>query len=110
MDTSEKEVIRRITQIRTKQKLTQEGMGKALGISGATYSRIESELIKLSYKQLTEIANAFKMSVMDVITFPETYSSSKPESTKVCVEFEVDSHEFVRLGLKDKVLQIIDKN
>ena len=49
------------------------------------------------------------MSVIDVITFPETYSSCKPESTKVCVEFEVDKNEFVRLGLKDKVLQIIGK-
>ena len=92
MDTNEKEVIKRIVQIRNKQKLTQEEIGKALGVSGATYSRIESELIKLSYKQLTEIATVFNMSVIDVITFPEIYSSGKPESTKVCVEFEVDKN------------------
>ncbi|MDR0874126.1 MAG: helix-turn-helix domain-containing protein [Prevotellaceae bacterium] len=109
MDTSEIEVIKRIVQIRNKQRLTQEDVADGLGISGATYSRIESGIIKLSYNQLTEIANVFKMSVIDVIMFPETYGSSKPESTKVCIEFEVDKNEFVRLGLKDKVLQVINK-
>jgi transcriptional regulator with XRE-family HTH domain len=85
-------------------------MGEMLGMSGASYSRIESGKIALSYKHLTEIARIFKMSVLDVITWPEIYTmQDKPNSTKVIVEFDVSSDEFLKLGLKDKVLQVINK-
>jgi transcriptional regulator with XRE-family HTH domain len=111
METSEEKVISRIIAIRSKQRFTQEGMGDMLGISGASYSRIESGKIALSYKHLTEIARIFKMSVIDVITWPEIYTvQDKPNSTKVIVEFDVSSDEFLKLGLKDKVLQVINKD
>jgi transcriptional regulator with XRE-family HTH domain len=112
MEMSESKVLGRIIAIRNKQRLTQEWMGEELGISGATYSRIESGKIALSYKHLTEIASVFKMSVLDILTYPEIYSTRKEEihSTKVMVEFDVSNDEFLKLGLKDKVLQIIDKN
>ena len=110
MDTSEKEVIKRIIQIRNEKRITQDETGRTQGVSGATYYRIESENIKLSYKQLTEIASRFNMSVIDVITYPDTYTSGKHASTKASVKFEVDENELVRLGLKEKVLQIIEKD
>ena len=107
---SEEKVVGRIIAIRSERKFTQEGMGEMLGISGASYSRIESCKIALSYKHLTEIARIFKMSVIDVITWPKVYTmKDKPNSTKVIVEFDVSSDEFLKLGLKDKVLQVINK-
>jgi transcriptional regulator with XRE-family HTH domain len=111
METSEEKVIGRIVALRNREKFSQEGMGEMMGISGATYSRIESGKIALSYKHLTEIAKIFRMSVIDVITWPEIYTvQDKTNSTKVIVEFDVSSDEFLKLGLKDKVLQVINKD
>jgi hypothetical protein len=36
-------------------------------------------------------------------------SKPKKTTTKVVVELEVDSDEFVRMGLKDKVIQVLEK-
>lgn len=34
---------------------------------------------------------------------------NNPKSTKVLVELEVDNDEFIKMGLKDKVIQILSK-
>jgi DNA-binding XRE family transcriptional regulator len=110
MDMSENKVLGRIMAIRNEQRLTQEWMGEKLGISGATYSRIESGKIALSYKHLTDIASVFRMSVIDIMTYPKVYTTKdEPNFTKVTVEFDVSNDEFFKMGLKDKVMQIINK-
>ena len=110
MGMTENEVLGNIIAIRNKQRLSQDAIAKGLSVTNATYSRIESGEIALTYKRLTDIATFFKMRVTDVITYPEVLvSQNTTNSTKVIVELDVSSDEFIKLGLKDKVLQVLDK-
>lgn len=109
MNYNEEKLIANIVQIRNSKRLSQSVIAEHLGVDVATISRIESGKIALSYKTLADIANALNMSVIDVITYPEVFISNKPSTTKVLIELEVSSEEFVRLGLKDKMLQIFEK-
>jgi transcriptional regulator with XRE-family HTH domain len=109
MDFSAEKIITNIVQIRNSKRLSQSAIADHLNVDVATVSRIESGKVALSYKTLADIASIFKMSVIDVITYPEVYTSNKPSGTKVLVELEVSSEEFIRLGLKDKVLQAFEK-
>ena len=51
---TEKDIITNILQIRTKKRLTQKDLSIALGISEATYNRIESGKITLSYSHVAK--------------------------------------------------------
>lgn len=106
---TEREILTNILQIRQYKRFTQKELGEYLGITEASYNRIESGKIALSYQHLTKIASFFKMSVVDVITYPETYAPSKSSAnTKVVVEFDVSCDEFVKMGLKDKIVQVLN--
>jgi transcriptional regulator with XRE-family HTH domain len=106
----EYDVVKNIVQIRMARKLTQKDIGAKLGISEATYSRIESGKIALSYAHLADIASTFGINVIDVITWPETYVPRiEPATTKVLVELDVSTDEFIKMGLKDKVIQVLNK-
>ena len=39
----------------------------------------------------------------------KTLLNRQKKSTKVIVEIEVDDDEFIKMGLKDKVIQVLDK-
>ena len=39
----------------------------------------------------------------------QTLLNRQKKSTKVIVEIEVDDDEFIKMGLKDKVIQVLDK-
>ena len=39
----------------------------------------------------------------------QTLLNRQKKSTKVIVEIEVDEDEFIKMGLKDKVIQVLDK-
>ncbi|KGN80848.1 hypothetical protein HW49_04790 [Porphyromonadaceae bacterium COT-184 OH4590] len=107
---TEKDIITNILQIRIKKRLTQKDLSLSLGVSEATYNRIESGKITLSYSHIAKIARAFSMSVIDLITYPEVYQPAKSSySTKVLVELDINNDEFVKMGLKDKVLQTLSK-
>jgi transcriptional regulator with XRE-family HTH domain len=110
MEIQEEKVISNIMQIRHLLKLTQKDVGVGIGVTEASYNRIESGKIALSYNHLTRIASFFKMSVIDLISYPETYAPSKTQqNTKVLVELDVSNDEFIKMGLKDKVIQILNK-
>jgi len=109
MDYSIEKITTNIVQIRNYKRFSQSAIAEYLDVDVATISRIESGKIALTYKTLTDIANAFNMSVIDLITYPEVFTSNKPSCTKVLIELEISSEEFVRLGLKDKVLQVFEK-
>jgi transcriptional regulator with XRE-family HTH domain len=110
MNKQESEILKNIIQIRASQKLTQKEMGDKLSITESAYNRIESGKIALSYSHLSDIASSFGMSTVDLLTWPETYVPRiAPASTKVLVEFDVSTDEFVKMGLKDKVIQILNK-
>ena len=39
----------------------------------------------------------------------QTLLNNQKKSTKVVVELDVDDDEFIKMGLKDKVIQILNK-
>lgn len=110
MDRSEEKILENVIKIRATKKITQKEMGESIGISESAYNRIESGKIALSYAHLSNIASALDMDVLDLISYPETYVlCKKPSSTKVLVEFEVSNDEFIKMGLKDKIIQVLNK-
>jgi len=103
------DVLKNIMQLRGRNKITQKQMGEVLNVTEATYNRIESGKIALSYVNLTKIASYFNMTVIDLLTYPDVYCLSKPtNTTKVLVEVDVSHDEFIKLGLKDKIVKILN--
>ncbi len=109
MNISEETVRVNIIKLRNKLRYTQKYLAEKLDVDVATISRIENGGIALTYKHLADIANALQVPVIDIITYPDIYKSKKSSATKVLVELDVTDDEFIRLGLKNKVLQVIDK-
>ena len=109
MNYTEEKIITNIVQIRNLKRLSQSAIAQNLDVDVATISRIESGKIALSYKTLADIAKVLDMSVIDVITYPEVFSSNKPSTTKVMIELEISTEEFIRSGLKDKMLKTFEQ-
>lgn len=111
MENNEHLVVSNIVKIRIDKKLSQQEMADKIGVSAPTYSRIESQTVSLTYDTLSKIARAFSMRVIDVITYPEIYINDKGNNTptKVIVELDVSQDEFIKMGLKDKVIQVLNK-
>lgn len=78
---------------------TIEALAKVLGVSAATFFddsddvRTGNEAIEV-YKQ--EIARLQSL-------------LNNKKTTKVVVELDIDSDEFIKLGLKDKMVQVLNK-
>ena len=103
-------VVANIIRIRNDKRIGQAEMAEKLGISVPSYSRIESQSVSLTYETLAKIASAFSMRVIDIITYPEIYSSNKQNTaTRVVVELDVTQDEFIKMGLKEKVIQALNK-
>lgn len=103
-------VIANMVKIRNDKRLGQQAIAEKMGVSVATYSRYESKTISLSYEALASYAKAVDMRVIDVITYPDVYVSSKEvSSTKVLVELDVTPDEFIQMGLKDKIIRVLNK-
>jgi transcriptional regulator with XRE-family HTH domain len=104
------EIIQNIKIIRLQRNVTQEVMAESLTIDVAGYNRIENGKQELKVSQLEKIANLLKLRVIDLFTYPEIYElRNKQNSTKVTVEFDVSSNEMLNLCLKDKILQVLEK-
>ena len=85
-------------------------MADALSMDVAGYNRIENGKQALKVNQLEEIANLLKLRIIDLFTYPEVYELRyKQNSTKITVEFDVSPNEMSNLCLKDKILQILEK-
>ena len=103
-------VIANIIKIRNEKRIGQAEMAEKLEISVPSYSRIESQSVSLTYDTLAKIASVFSMRVIDIITYPEIYTSQeKNSSTRVIIELDVTQDEFIKMGLKDKVIQVLNK-
>jgi transcriptional regulator with XRE-family HTH domain len=88
MSKQEEIVVKNIMQIRQSKRLTQKDVGEGIGLTEATFNRIESNKIALSYEHLTLIASYFNMREIDIN--PETYAPSKSlQSMKVIVQLEL---------------------
>lgn len=69
----EEDVIRKIIQIREEHGITKRELAERLEMNEASYGRIESGKIALSFKHLAQIASAFGMGVIDILTYPKKF-------------------------------------
>ncbi len=101
---SEEKLIQNIIQIRNSKGLTKRSMAEALHINEASYGRIESRKIALSYKQLAEIASCFQMSVIDLISYPDKYVKAETieeEPVEAVLQIKLKKDK------KDQVLKLV---
>lgn len=77
---------------------TIESIAKVLGVSAATFFD-ESENV-----QTSSDIEFYKQEIYRLQSL-----LNKHKQTKVVVELDIDSDEFIKLGLKDKVIQVLNK-
>jgi transcriptional regulator with XRE-family HTH domain len=105
-----KSILENIAKIRKNKGFSQDYFASQLDMKQSGYALIEKGERGLQYELLLQIAVVFEMDIIDIITYPEVYTKKNVSGmTKVVVEFEVSNDEFLNLGLKDKVLQVINK-
>ena len=111
MKTELETTLRNIEHIRNSKGYTQEYLASRLGMKQAGYALIMKGERGLQFEMLEQIAIIFEMDITDIIKYPDKYEKvgAQLNRTKVLVELDVSEDEFIKLGLKDKVLQIINK-
>lgn len=77
---------------------TIESLAKVLGVSPSVFFGDESAMNE-------ENMNIYQKEIKRL----QTLLDNQRKSTKVVVEFDVTSDEFIKMGLKDKVIQILEK-
>jgi transcriptional regulator with XRE-family HTH domain len=103
-------ILENIAKIRKNKGFSQDYFASKLGMKQSGYALIEKGDRGLQYELLLQIAVEFEMDIIDIITYPEVYyKRTKLTSTKVLVELDISDDEFVKMGLKDKVIQILNK-
>jgi hypothetical protein len=80
---------------------TIESLAKVLKVSAASFFEDDMNITKLDN-------NTIDMYKKEIERLQSLLDKQK-KSTKVVVELDVDDDEFIKLGLKDKVLQILNK-
>lgn len=77
---------------------TVEAVARVLGVSAATFFD-DSDSI-----QISSDVEVYKQEINRLQSL-----LNKQKQTKVVVEIDIDSDEFIKLGLKDKVIQVLNK-
>ena len=104
------DIVKNIIKIRNEKGISQQVIADALGVDASAVSNIENGKRELRACELVNIAAALGVNATYLLTYPEVYVSQKTsDSTKVVVEFDVSADEFIKLGLKDKILQVLNK-
>lgn len=109
MEQTRERLLTNIASIRQQKGFSQEYVGSRLGKKQSGYALIENGNRGLDYEVLLQIAIIFEMRVIDIITYPEVYNSGKPTSTKILVELDVTPDEFIKMGLKEKIVRVLEK-
>ena len=102
-------IVANIVKIRRDRNIKQVTVATEIGIDPGTYSKIENGKIELTVDRLAEIANFFKLDLVDVIYWPYKYirhdslhtkerSDAQP---KITIQIELDEEK------KDKVLEML---
>lgn len=117
METSEKNVVANIVAIRKSLKKTKREVAKELCVHEASYSRIESGQIALSYDSLARLASFYKMRVIDIITYPDKYekvdkSAAKPDPVEAVLQIKLTKEkkeQVFKLVFGDNNIEILNK-
>lgn len=78
---------------------TIESLARVLGVSTASLFDDSDEI------EVDKTIEVYKMEIERL----QSLLNSPKASTKVLVELDLDSDEFIKLGLKDKVVQVLNK-
>lgn len=105
METNEESVVANIVKIRANQGISKREVAKAIGINEASYGRIESGKIALSYDYLYKIASFYGMRVIDLITYPDSYEKVDRGNAQEPVEAILQIK--LQKSKKDQVLKLI---
>lgn len=84
---------------------TIESLAKVLGVGIGYLFDDGNEEISSSYINDNSELEYYKKEAERL----QTLLNSRRKSTKVVVELDVDDDEFIKMGLKDKVIQILNK-
>ena len=102
-----RQIIENLRKIRNEKNLKQSAIGAFAGIDESQMSRIMSGKLNLSLDQLEEIASGLKMSVIDIITYPETYV---PKSSLKDDDVEAVLMVKLKEGKKRQILESVFGN
>ena len=104
-------ILENIEAIRKRNGIKQSVVAEALGVKQPAYSNYITRNSDIYFNRLSQIADVLNVPVVDIITYPDKYEKvgSKKNTTKVLVELDVSTDEFLKLGLKDKILQILNE-
>jgi transcriptional regulator with XRE-family HTH domain len=91
-----------IREIREKLKIKQIEIAERLGIDPANYSRIEKKGNNINFELLQQIADVFKMSVVEIIEYPNGNTAGDEERVKALegkiINLENDKIRFAELS------------
>ncbi|MDR3226235.1 MAG: helix-turn-helix domain-containing protein [Prevotellaceae bacterium] len=110
MKSKRNNILDNIVKIRKNKGFNQDYIAEKLGMKQSGYGLVERGDRRLQYEVLLQIADIFEMDVIDVITYPDTYCLKQvihEQLTKVLVELDISADEFIKMGLKDKVIQVL---
>lgn len=103
MNMNESDVVRNIVKIRNLRGLSKREVAIKLNMNEASYGRIESGKIALSYNHLAQIASVLNMSVIDVITYPDVYCKKEEKEEPVEAILQIK----LKKDKKDQVLKLV---
>lgn len=84
---------------------TIESLAKVLNVSVASLFEQDEKIDILGTSDTDNIINIYKKEIERL----QSLLDRQKKSTKVVVELDVDDDEFIKMGLKDKVIQILNK-
>ncbi|NOU19394.1 MAG: helix-turn-helix transcriptional regulator [Bacteroidales bacterium] len=92
--------------IREANGFSQEDMAERINKSQSAYARIELGRTKIDFDTLSKFADVFKLSVIDVITFPEKWApigstDNDEDKSRIVLQIELKKEK------KDQVLKLV---
>jgi transcriptional regulator with XRE-family HTH domain len=107
-----KNILDNIFHIRTLKGLSQDYVANELNLSQSGYMLIEKGKRELKYDTLLQIAIAFKMDVIDIITYPNKVIQSKEEDLEAILQIKLKrdkKDQVLRIVFGDNNLEILNK-
>ncbi len=108
-------IIGNIRKIMNERRLTQAAMAAYLDTSPSQFSKILNGSVQLSLTQLSNLAHALSIREIDIITYPEVYSSAnslEDDSTEAIVQIKLrkdKKEQVMKLIFGDNDIEILNK-
>jgi len=84
-----REVFKNIEEIRREKGIKQTVIAELMGVTQSAYSNYVNRNEDITLSRLTQIANIFRMSVIDILTYPIKYAP-ETENCEDCRQFKVE--------------------